>query len=187
MQTTTIFRRIFTHWAHPGQNFSWRSGLHFLALISSISKVLSISVLNMCENGQFKQTSEPRRSNTFAWTSWTRWYPWGIQRLVSTYSNWNHVYSSLIPGGGMFWNRSNLNSEDLPKFLFGGGVVFWKVKTQSAKICLNFYGGGVCSEPNSRLGCSNSKFPTIQILYFPQYKSMRRTISNVDPESSRQR
>ena len=37
-----------------------------------------------------------------------------------------------------------------------GGGVFWKVKTQSAKICLNFNfrgaGGGGVLEPNSRTG-----------------------------------
>ena len=52
----------------------------------------------------------------------TRWYPWGIQRLVSTYSNW--------PTGQ------------------GEGFVM-NVKTQSAKICLNFNfqrGGGVLNQ-----------------------------------------
>ena len=32
----------------------------------------------------------------------------------------------------------------VPIFLGGGGGVFWKVKTQSAKICLNYNGGGGC-------------------------------------------
>ena len=39
----------------------------------------------------------------------TRWYPWGIQWLVSTYSNCNPVCS-----------RQNSESQDLPKFQFGG-------------------------------------------------------------------
>ena len=44
----------------------------------------------------------------------TRWYPWGIQRLVSTYSNrhWDK-------GGGA--GSQNSKCQDLPKFQFSGG------------------------------------------------------------------
>ena len=92
----------------------------------------------------------------------TRWYPWLIQQLVSKYSNchWSR--------GGTFWKRSDLGSakkirvlkfwvgggcsgKSKPKVqtfasisIFRGGKVFWKVKTQSAKICLNFnFQGGI--------------------------------------------
>ena len=48
-------------------------------------------------------------------------------------------------GGGL--ESENPKCQDLPKFQFWGGG-FWKLK--------NFYfrGGGGCSEPNSRTGCS---------------------------------
>ena len=42
----------------------------------------------------------------------------------------------------MFWKRSDLDSGKKIRVLKLGGGVFWKVKTQSAKICLNFNGGG---------------------------------------------
>ena len=35
----------------------------------------------------------------------------------------------------------NPKCQDLPKFQWGGGEL-WKLKAQSAKICLNFNGGG---------------------------------------------
>ena len=89
-------------------------------------------------------------------TGQTRWYPWGIQRLVSTYSNRHRE-----GGAGVFWKVKkkpkcqdlpkfqwggggvlesqipkcqDLESQipkcqDLPKFQFSGGGVFWKVKT----------------------------------------------------------
>ena len=69
----------------------------------------------------------------------TRWYPWGIQRLVSTYSNrhWDK-------GGGGGSGSQNSKCQDLPKFQFSGGGGVLEVKSQSAKICLNFnfFGGG---------------------------------------------
>ena len=48
-------------------------------------------------------------------------------------------------------------SRDLPKFQFGGGglgVCSVVVKTQRAKVCLNFNWGRGCSGPNPRTGCS---------------------------------
>ena len=85
--------------------------------------------------------------------------------LVSTYSNYQNpkgggVLESQNPkcqnlpkfqfsgGGGGVLESQNPKYQDLPKFqiFFGGGEgVFWKVKTQSAKICLNFNWGGGCS------------------------------------------
>ena len=61
------------------------------------------------------------------WKYPTRWYPWGIQKLVSTYS----------------LKTENTQCQDLPKFQFGEGEAGYsgQVKTeytQSAKICLNF-------------------------------------------------
>ena len=43
-------------------------------------------------------------------------------------------------GGDGVLESQNPKCQDLPKFQFGGGG-FWKVKTQSAKICLNLNGG----------------------------------------------
>ena len=85
----------------------------------------------------------------------TGWYPWGIQQLVSTYSNYKPVCSSLNFNlrGGVFWSSHNSKYQDLPKFQLGGGCSE-VVKTQSAKICLNFNfqgrGRGFCF----RTGCS---------------------------------
>ena len=46
-------------------------------------------------------------------------------------------------GGGGVLESQNPRCQDLPKFQFWGEGVFWKVKTHSAKICLNFYLGVV--------------------------------------------
>ena len=51
-----------------------------------------------------------------------RWYRWGIQGLVSTYSNRNWV-----GGGGL--PSQNSKCQDLPKIQLGGGM-FYQVKTQ---------------------------------------------------------
>ena len=65
-------------------------------------------------------------------------------------------WSLEILGEGVFWERSDLDlgkKIGVWKFFLGRGVL--KVKTQSAKICLNFnFGSGGCSEPNFRTGCS---------------------------------
>ena len=67
----------------------------------------------------------------------TRRYPWGIQRLVSTYSNSNGRgggYSCQVKtqsakiwptfhfrwGGGLFCSSQNSKCQDLPKFQFSG-------------------------------------------------------------------
>ena len=52
----------------------------------------------------------------------TRWYPWGIQRLVSTYS-YHHVMERGWGGfGGMgVLESQNPKCQDLPKFQLGGG------------------------------------------------------------------
>ena len=66
-------------------------------------------------------------------------YPWGIQRLVSTYSNRHWARG----GWGVRCSESqNSKCQDLPKFQFSGGGDVLKVKTQSAKICLNFNSRG---------------------------------------------
>ena len=83
--------------------------------------------------------SKHSKLKLFILTIKTRWYPWGIQRLVSAYSN-----------------RQNPKCQDLPKFQFSGGG-HCQVKTQSAKICLNFNGGGrILSSQNSK--CLNFNF-----------------------------
>ena len=41
-------------------------------------------------------------------------------------------------GGGGALGSQNPKCQDLPKISIWGGGVFWEVKTQSAKICLNF-------------------------------------------------
>ena len=52
-----------------------------------------------------------------------RWYPWGIERLVSTYSN-----------------RQNSKCHDLPIFQFGEGGVLGKVRFGLRKNnCLEFW------------------------------------------------
>ena len=101
--------------------------------------------------------------NAFRLTKLMRWYPWGIQQLVSTYSN-RHWLGGGWSGKGQIWTQErksefwkfgvggggdlesqNPKCQDLPKFQFLGGGVIWKVKTQSAKIRLNFNfweGGG---------------------------------------------
>ena len=57
-------------------------------------------------------------------------------------------------GGKGVLGSQNLKCQDLPKFplgVFGGGGVLWEVKTQSAKIYLNFnWGGGVLGSQNPR-------------------------------------
>ena len=83
----------------------------------------------------------------------TRRYPWGIQRLVSTYSNCNPVLGSqnskcqdlpkfLLGGGGVFCSSQNSKCQDLLKCKFSGGGAWWRVfcssQTQSANIYLNF-------------------------------------------------
>ena len=69
----------------------------------------------------------------------TRRYPWGIQRLVSTYSNCNPVLGSqnskcqdlpkfLLGGGEVFCSSQNSKCHDLPKCQFGGGRILAKSK-----------------------------------------------------------
>ena len=66
-------------------------------------------------------------------TALTRWYPWEIQQLVSTYSNCNPVCTT-----------QNAKCQDPAKFQFWGlgwggvGSCSVPVKTESAKIWLNF-------------------------------------------------
>ena len=51
-------------------------------------------------------------------------------------------------GEGGVLESLNPKCQDLPKFQLG---VFWKVKTQSAKFCLNFnWGGGVLESLNPK-------------------------------------
>ena len=58
-----------------------------------------------------------------------------------------HILQPPLTGGGVFWKVKTQSAKICLNFNFeGGGVVFWKVKTQSAKIWLNFNfrgGGGV--------------------------------------------
>ena len=65
---------------------------------------------------------------TNCWTAITRWYPWG-DTVISL-----HILQLPLTGGcsgkGQIWTQER-------KLEFGGRV-FWKVKTQSSKICLNF-------------------------------------------------
>ena len=65
---------------------------------------------------------------------------------------------------GGFLESENPKWQDLPKFQFSvrGRGVLWEVKTQSAKMCLNFnfqcWGGGVL-ESESPNGKSKPKVP----------------------------
>ena len=55
-------------------------------------------------------------------------------------------------GGGVFGKvKTQRSAQDLPKFQFFWEGMFWKVKTQSAKICLNFnFQVGWCSGTKSK-------------------------------------
>ena len=61
-------------------------------------------------------------------------------------------------GWGSVLESQNPKCQDLPKFQFlGGGLgVFWKVKTQSAKIYLNFNWGGAVLESQNPKMCPRS-------------------------------
>ena len=73
------------------------------------------------------------REKVQAITKVTRWYPWGIQKLVSTYVQGQHrIFGG---GGGVFYRSQNSKTSklhDLPKFEcsgWGGGYSM-EVKTQ---------------------------------------------------------
>ena len=79
----------------------------------------------------------------------TRWYPLGIQKLVSTYDLPDYRPEFQFSGAGGILGKSKLKKyskcQDLPKFQFGGYSGQVKTEnTQSATICLNFnfQGGG---------------------------------------------
>ena len=63
-------------------------------------------------------------------------------------------------GGGYSQPSQNSECQDLPKFQFlGVGGTLSQVKTQSAKICLNFnvggWGGGGYSQPSQNSKCQD--------------------------------
>ena len=68
----------------------------------------------------------------------TRWYPWEIQRLVSTYSNCNPVCSSSRGGGCSVVVKTQSAKISLNFNFQRGGGISVVVKTESAKISLNF-------------------------------------------------
>ena len=83
----------------------------------------------------------------------TRWYPWGIQQLVSTYFNLTQNAKTCLnfnfQGEGGFCSSQNSKYQDLPQFqLGGGGVVVVFCGSQNSK-CQDlpkfqfFKGGGV--------------------------------------------
>ena len=53
-----------------------------------------------------------------------------------------HILQVPLMRGGVFWKVKTQSAKICLNFNFRGGEVFWKVKTQSAKICLNFNCGG---------------------------------------------
>ena len=68
-------------------------------------------------------------------TSFNEWYPRGIQ--ISLHIRYPGFQA--LGGGGYSLPSQNSKCQDLPKFQFsGGGGTLCQVKTQSAKICLNF-------------------------------------------------
>ena len=81
----------------------------------------------------------------------------GGYRLVSTYD----LPDSKLTGGGRGYSLPSQNSkcQDLPKFQFSGGgvgVTLCQVKTQSAKICLNFnFRGRGYSLPSQNSKCQD--------------------------------
>ena len=81
----------------------------------------------------------------------TRRYPWGIQRIVSTYSNYS--------GGGVLEGKTQSAKICLILHFQLGGVL--EGKTQNAKICLilNFQLGGVLEvKTQSAKICPNFNF-----------------------------
>ena len=90
----------------------------------------------------------------------TRWYPRGIQKLVSIYDlpeNSKLIVPSpvLIREGdaGILWVVKTQSVKSCPNFNFRGGGDSGLVKTQSAKSCPNFhFGGGGVPGPNPSLG-----------------------------------
>ena len=71
----------------------------------------------------------------------TRWYPCGIQRLVSTYSNCHWRGHSVL-------EVKSQRTKICLNFNFGGGGSLLELKSESAKICLtfNFREGGVVNQ-----------------------------------------
>ena len=66
----------------------------------------------------------------------TKWYPWGIQKLVSTCE-----FPETQGGGLVNWGSQNskvLSPAEISIFGGGGGGSTGVVKTQSAKSCPNF-------------------------------------------------
>ena len=115
----------------------------------------------------------------------TRWYPWGIQQLVSTYEltetrggedQTNKTQSAKIcpnlhyrggVGGEVFTGRDQLNPkcQDLSKTAFsrggggGGGARGQTNSTQSVQICIFSGGGGVqTNSTQSAKICPNLHF-----------------------------
>ena len=64
--------------------------------------------------------------------------------------------SEFFWGGGVFLPSQKPKCQDLSKYEFSGGGCSCQVKSQSAKIwpTFHFQGGGRCSVPNPRTGCS---------------------------------
>ena len=67
----------------------------------------------------------------------TRWYPRGIQKLVSTCEVPETPTNSTQGGAGP--DQLNPKWQDLPQSALGGGGVIQGNSTQSAKICLNLH------------------------------------------------
>ena len=126
----------------------------------------------------------------------TRRDPWGIQRLVSTYPNHQNPRSVQISilGGRGGRGCSGKSEPKVPRSvqisIFGGRGegLFWKVKTQSAKICQNFNFGWGCSEPNSRTGvfCAIwSKFSGTDSLSQLRMWRLKNKITKITPNNHR--
>ena len=88
----------------------------------------------------------------------TRRYPWGIQWLVSTYSNHQNPKCQDLPkiqlGGGVLESQNTQSAKICLNFNLGEGAVLESQNTKSAKIYLNFHfgwwGDGVLESQNTQ-------------------------------------
>ena len=69
----------------------------------------------------------------------TRWYPRGIQKLVSTYE-----FPETL-GGGVFWGSQNSMCQVLAKLKIWGGSGVVKSKSAKSWPNFNFRGGAILS------------------------------------------
>ena len=100
--------------------------------------------------------------HSVVWHSSTRWYPRGIQKLVSTYDLPDSGPTGKCQDGGGFSGVRTENTQSAKNYLNfnlrgGGGCVVWTENTQIAKIYLNlnFRGGGYSGVRTENTECQD--------------------------------